>query len=243
MAKEAAPKTAAGERRSLAQVGLFSSLISEERKGLELACAWRRYRAGERVFERGSRSDEVFFVVEGAVNIVSFSPTGREITFAKAAAGETVGELAALDGQLRSASVVASEDALLAILPAAAFIELLRRKGDVALTLLQRLAAIVRKGTDQVIQVSSIAATNRVYAELLSRAAQDKTVPDLWVVKPLPPLRELASAAETTRELVSNSLNQLYPSGLIRRKGRSLYILDRPALEDLIEAGNRGNHG
>ena len=199
MADHVASKIEAEERRSLARVGLFSSLSSDEREGLEQECTWRRYRPGERVLERGSQSDEVFFVIEGAVNIVSFSSTGREITFAEVGAGGTVGELAAIDGQRRSASVVATDDSLLAILPANLFIDLLKRNGEIAFTLLQRLAGIVRKGTDQVIHVSSMAATNRVYAELLKRAEQDKTVPNLWVVKTLPPLRELASAVGTTR--------------------------------------------
>ncbi len=229
------------ERRSIAQVKLFSDLDSDERKALERDCSWRRYRAGERVFERGSQSSEVFFVVEGTVNIVSFSPTGREITFAELGAGETVGELAAIDGQLRSASVVATDDSLLAILPADLFIQLLKRNGEIAFTLLQRLSGIVRKGNAQVIEVSSVAATSRVYLELLKRAEQDTTVPTLWVIKPLPPIRELASAAGTTRELVSNTLNQLYPSGLIRRKGNNLYVMDRSALEDLIKASSQAS--
>ena len=232
-----------GERRSLAQVKLFSCLGGDDRDALKRILTWRRYRAGERVFERGSQSSEVFFVIEGAVNVVSFSPTGREITFAEVGVGETVGELAAIDGQPRSASVVATEESLLAILPAGSFIELLKRNGEIAFTLLQRMSSIVRKGTDRVIQVSSVAATNRVYAELLKRAERDPAVPDLWVIKPLPPIRELASTAATTRELVSNSLNQLYPSGLIRRKGKNLYVMDRTALEDLIAAGSQAGPG
>ena len=241
MVEPGEPKNEAGERRSLAGVKLFSCLDADAREGLERECAWRRYRTGERVFERGSQSSEVFFVIEGAVNIVSFSPTGREITFAEVGFGETVGELAAIDGQPRSASVVATEDSLLAILPAESFIELLKRNGEVAFTLLQRMSGIVRKGTDQVIQVSSVAATNRIYSELLKRAEQDPTVPDLWVIKPLPPIRELASKAGTTRELVSNTLNRLYPSGLIRRKGNNLYIMDRSALEELVKAGSQAS--
>jgi CRP/FNR family cyclic AMP-dependent transcriptional regulator len=235
------PKNEAGDRRNLAGVKLFSCLDADAREAIERECAWRRYRTGERVFERGSQSSEVFFVIEGAVNIVSFSSTGREITFAEVGFGETVGELAAIDGQPRSASVVATEDSLLAILPAESFIELLKRNGEVAFALLQRMSGIVRKGTDQVIQVSSVAATNRVYSELLSRAEQDPTVPDLWVIKPLPPIRELASTVGTTRELVSNTLNRLYPSGLIRRKGTNLYIMDRSALEELVKAGSQAS--
>ena len=126
-------------------------------------------------------------------------------------------------------------------MPAGLFIQLLRRNGEIAFTLLQRLSGIVRKGNAQVIEVSSVAATSRVYVELLKRAEQDTTVPDLCVIKPLPPIRELASAAGTTRELVSNALNQLYPSGLIRRKGNYLYVMDRSALEDLIKASNQAN--
>ena len=241
MTESGEPRNETRDRRSLAQVKLFSSLEADAREALERGCAWRRYRAGERVFERGSQSSEVFFMIEGAVNIVSFSSTGREITFAAVGAGETVGELAAIDGQTRSASVVATEDSLLAILPAESFIELLKRNGEVAFALLQRMSGIVRKGTDQVIQVSSVAATNRVYSELLRRAERDPTVPDLWVIKPLPPIRELASTAGTTRELVSNTLNRLYPSGLIRRKGHNLYVMDRSALEELVKAGSQAN--
>jgi CRP/FNR family cyclic AMP-dependent transcriptional regulator len=235
------PKNETGERRSLAEVKLFSCLDANAREAIERECTWRRYRTGERVFERGSQSSEVFFMIEGAVNIVSFSSTGREITFAEVSFGETVGELAAIDGQPRSASVVATEDSLLAILPAESFIELLKRNGEVAFALLQRMSGIVRKGTDQVIQVSSVAATNRVYSELLSRAEQDPTVPDLWVIKPLPPIRELASTAGTTREFVSKTLNRLYPSGLIRRKGNNLYVMDRSALEELVKAGSQAS--
>jgi CRP-like cAMP-binding protein len=242
MAESSGSNDQGGERRSLAQVKIFSRIDPKEREALERDSAWRRYRAGERVFERGSESSDVFFVIEGAVNIVSFSSTGREITFAEVGVGETVGELAAIDGQPRSASVVATEDALLAILPAESFIELLKRNGEVAFTLLQRMSGIVRKGTDQVIRVSSVAAINRVYGELLRRAEQDPTVPDLWVVKPLPPIRELASTGGTTRELVSNALNRLYPSGLIRRKGNNLYITDRSAFEDLIKAGTQAGN-
>ncbi len=40
------------ERRSIAQVKLFSDLDSEERAALERECTLRRFRVGERVFER-----------------------------------------------------------------------------------------------------------------------------------------------------------------------------------------------
>ena len=232
------PASGSTDSRNLAKVGLIEGLDGDERARLENQCNWRRYRLGERVFERDSAGGEVFFVIQGSVNIVSFSPTGREVTFAAAHAGDTVGELAAIDGQPRSASVVAAEDALLAVLPSEAFVALVKRHGDIEFRLLQRLSMIVRKGDDRVLEVSSLKATNRVYIELLRLAEPDESAPDLWTIKPLPPLRDLASSASTTRELVSNALNALYPGGLIRRQGNNLYILDRAALEDIVNAAS-----
>ena len=56
--------------------------------------------------------------------------------------------------------------------------------------------------------------------ESMRMAVPDAAVPSLWVVRPLPPLREIASRVSTTRETVARSLGQLYPTGLLRRKGR-----------------------
>jgi hypothetical protein len=73
---------------------------------------------------------------------------------------------------------------------------------------------------------------------LLRAARPDDAVPDLWVIKPMPPLRELASLSSTTQELVTSALNRLYPSGVIRRRGESLYIMDRPTLEEIIRVAS-----
>jgi predicted transcriptional regulator len=83
-------------------------------------------------------------------------------------------------------------------------------------------------------ELSTLAATQRVYAELLRMAEPDTAVPSLWVIRPLPPVREIASRVSTTRETAARALAQLYPTGLIRRKGRSLYLMDREGLQQAI---------
>jgi CRP/FNR family transcriptional regulator, cyclic AMP receptor protein len=95
---------------------------------------------------------------------------------------------------------------------------------------------MVRHAGARVVELSSLDATNRVYAELLRLAEPDAATPDLWAVRPLPPLRELAASAGTTRELVNNALNALYPKGFIRRRGNTLYLLERAALESIVNA-------
>ena len=78
-------------------------------------------------------------------------------------------------------------------------------------------------------------AAQRVYAELLRMAQPEAAVPGLWVVRPLPPMHEIAGMTSTTRETVNRAISQLYPSGLLKRKGRNLYLMDRAKLEELVQ--------
>jgi CRP-like cAMP-binding protein len=220
--------------RTLSGIALFADMDGADRRRIEAHCRWRRCRAGESVLERGSESRDVLFIVEGAVNIVNYSASGKEVVYATLTAGDCVGELAAIDGEPRSANVVAAEPTLLAALPSAVFLEVLGEHASVTLTILKRLTRMVRTGDMRIMELSTLAATQRVYAELLRMAAPDPAGTDLWVIHPLPPLREIASRVSTTRETVARALSQLYPTGLLRRKGRSLYIMDRKKFEEKL---------
>jgi CRP-like cAMP-binding protein len=223
-------------RRSLGDIELLKPLEGEAIQALEGQCKWRRYRAGERLFARGSLGQEVFFIVDGEVEILGTTDSGREVALAKARAGSSVGEMAAIDGQARSASVAAVVDTVVAVLDAAPFIELLKAQGSISFELLQRLSSMVRKGDERVLELSILEAKQRTCAELLRLAVQDTETPDLWVIRPLPPLRAIAGSAGTTREIVANTLSQLYPQNIATRKGDSLFILDRQALEKFASA-------
>lgn len=222
--------------RSLKGIGLFEGLDDAERQRLESHCQWRGYRPGQPVIESGSAGKEVFFVVRGAVNIINFSPSRREVAFATAREGDYFGELSAIDQLPRSANAVAVEESFLGVLPSEVFVDLLKRRVEVTFRVLQGLAHIVRISDVRIMELSTLPATQRVYAELLRMAVPDAAVPSLWVVRPLPPLREIASRVSTTRETVARALSQLYPTGLLRRKGRNLYLMDRRRFEEIANA-------
>lgn len=222
--------------RTLKGVALFDCLDDAERQRLEGYCQWRVYRPGQPVIESGSDGKEVMFVVRGAVNIINFSSTRREVAFATAREGDYFGELAAIDQLPRSASAVAVEESFLAALPSDVFVDLLKRRVEVTFRVLQGLAHMVRTSDVRIMELSTLPATQRVYSELLRMAVPDAAVPSLWVVRPLPPLREIASRVSTTRETVARSLSQLYPTGLLRRKGRNLYLMDRRRVEEIANA-------
>ena len=226
------------ETKSLAQIELFADLDQDTLARLDARCRWRRYKAGERILEYGSEAREVFFIVEGSVHIVNTGLTGRDVAFARIYGGDCFGELSAIDGKPRSASAVAAEPAFVALLPASEFHRLLEERVEVTFKVLFRLAQMVRAGDVRIMELSTLAATQRVYAEILRMAQPDAAVDGLWVVRPLPPLREIASRVSTTRETVARALSQLYGNDLLRRKGRNLYLMDRQKLVDILAASS-----
>ena len=189
---------------------------------------------GERVFERGTEGHEVFFVIEGAVDVISPTPSGTDLSFARIGAGEVLGHLAAIDGLPRAAGVVAAEDSLLAALPCDRFLALLRENGEIAVRLLKSLSRIVRASNERVVSASCREGMERVYGVLLDLARPDPSTPDLLMIEPFPPLRDIALQAGVTRELVASALNRLYPDGIVRRQGNTLFITDATRLQDVV---------
>lgn len=220
--------------KSLGGIRLLTDLEPAERTKLESRCKWRWCKTGQRIVEAGSPSREVFFVVEGRVNIADVSESGREVVFAGLGPGDCFGELAALDGKPRSASVVVSEKCLIATLDSGSFVDLLRNRVEVTFKVLENLARMVRSSDTRIMELSTLAASQRVYAEMLRMCQPDAAGTGLWVVRPLPPLREIASRVSTTRETVARAMGQVYSSGLMKRKGRNLYLMDRGKLEELV---------
>ena len=119
----------------------------------------------------------------------------------------------------------------MATLAAEAFDALLRRHAAIAVDLLRHLARMVRISNERIAELSTVGAVQRVSRELLRLAAPDPADPESWLVAPLPTQQDMASQVGATRETVARALGQLISAGVIRRRGRTLSILDRTTLE------------
>ncbi len=126
----------------LSRVRLLENLNSEAIASLEKRSRWRRYARDEQILDRDSDSRDVFLVVEGSVEVVNYSISGREVAFGHVAAGGYFGELSAIDGGQRSANIVAIESSLVLIVPPEVFTEILTHNPPAAMQVLRRLAQI-----------------------------------------------------------------------------------------------------
>ena len=225
---------------TLRGVSLFESLPDHTREGYEQRCAWRRFARDEQIIDQMSDTREVLFIVEGAVRIVNHSLTGREISFDDLTAGEFFGELAAIDGMPRSATAVAIADTLLAIMPPETFRRLVTEHPPIALTIMRRLAKVIRASTGRIMDLSTLAAHDRVRAELV-RLARPTLKPDGTAqISPIPIHADIASRVSTTRETVARVLGELTRRGMLRREHNALVLLDFAGLEEMVEEMSEG---
>lgn len=220
---------------SLAKVELLSRMSESALKSLEQRCRWQRFKAQEQIIDHDSDSRDVYFVVEGRVRVVNYSLSGREITFDEIVAGRYFGEFAALDGQPRSANVVALTDTLVASCSPDTFLNLLRDNPDLAVEVMQELAKLIRASTDRIMDLSTLGAHNRVHSELLREARLHARDDNTAVISPIPVHSDIASRVSTTRETVARVFGDLTKQGLIKRGKNELLVLDLERLEQLVE--------
>jgi CRP/FNR family transcriptional regulator, cyclic AMP receptor protein len=228
----------------LRTIDLLQGLAPQRLDDVGRHCAWRHYGSGQRLVAREADDRDLHMIVAGAVRVTTYSAGGRETSFRDLVAGQSFGELSALDGLPRSVDVVALAPGLLASLPPAPFRALMQSEWTVNERVLLRLAGLVRQLTDRVLDLSTLTVQQRICRELL-RLAQAEGV-DLRQgararLDPAPRHAELASRVSTYREQITRELSALARAGVVAKEQGALVILDLPRLEQLAagEAGER----
>ena len=221
--------------RSLRNVDLFRDLPQAELDHLAQVAEWRRFNEKEPVVSHLDEGTEVFFVVEGSLRAVMYSLAGREVALRDFHSGQFFGELAAIDGRARSASVVALSKSLVAALSAKEFKGLLRRQPLVAERIEIALTTLIRQLTERVFEFSALAVRHRLRAELLRLASLAKHEGDEIIITPAPTHAELASRISTHREAVTRELNALAHAGIIEQRRASWTIKDFDELQRMVQ--------
>lgn len=222
---------------SLDGITLLSRLSQAERSALARRCTFKAVGAGQVILDRFSASNGVCFLVAGVARVVHYVADHEEITIATIPAGDTIGEISAIDGLGRSATVVADADCVIAELAQAQFHALLTEHGEVALDLLRRWAETIRKLSDKVSYLSTGSPDQRVYAEILRLAKPDQPDGRRWLIRELPSHQDLARWAQTSREVVAGAVAELVRRGVAERRTRCLHIIDYGMLKSLTLAG------
>lgn len=194
----------------------------------------RRYPRGAVLFREGQRSDSVVLLRSGSVKVSHVTRAGREVLLAVQGAGELLGELGAMDGAPRSATVTAIEDVEAVVVPAAAYREVVAADPDLAFRLLQLVIRRLRAADRMLIEHGAYDARRRVAIRLLELAEAFGQPTDHGVL-----LRfsqdDLAGWVGTSREAVNRALRVLRDEQLIATGRGTITVLDLDRLAHQTE--------
>ncbi|HEX2011858.1 MAG TPA: Crp/Fnr family transcriptional regulator [Roseateles sp.] len=221
---------------ALRDIPLFQGLSAERLAALAQQCRWRSTDAHVSLVASAAPDADLYILVSGQVRVTTYSAGGRQVTFRDYQAGDYFGEVAAVDGQPRSADVQTLVPSVLAVLPRADFLALMREEPPLGLRVMERLAAMVRRLSGRVVDLSTLSVQQRLWAELLSLAeAAGEQDNQAWL-NPLPKHMDLASRISTNREQVARELSALARQGLVRKEGKALLLSDLATLRERLDA-------
>lgn len=220
---------------ALRRVNILSGLPVQSFEHLAKTCSWREYAAGEEICGYQDQLTDVLFLLAGKARVIIYSAEGKAVLFVDLAPATMFGEIAAIDGKPRSASVEALEPCSVASLPTRKFQELLIIEPSVALATLRHLTAEVRRLSERIFEFSTMVVQNRIQAELIRLANEGQKSNGQILLVPAPSLSDIANRISTHREAVSREISRLASLGLLRRDRDGLRITDLDGLKGLLE--------
>ena len=220
----------------LINIPFFEGLSAEQSSRFESRCQRKKVAEGSLILDFNDESSAVFFIISGSVRILVRTPAGKEMILGDCAAGEFFGELAAIDGALRSANVTALNTTELLIVPAAVFREILAASPEISLRIMGRLAARIRLLNERLFERQVLDVRHRLYSELLRMATPRKGKAEQMIVSPPPFQHDLAARIGCRREQVNRELNRMKEEGLAASERGGLVLPQPDELRDRIEA-------
>jgi CRP/FNR family transcriptional regulator len=218
----------------LRSVPLFADLEAGELERFSRVAVPRSFPAGTRVFHEGDRSDACYIVREGSFRVTREHSDGRAITLATLGPGEVFGELAMLDGDLRSASAEALSDGELLALPAVDVKGLLARHPEISLKLVSALVRRLRAANERISRQSFQTVPSRVAGVLSQLVSETSRSGDEGEVTIRMNQADLAQLAGTSRESVSRFLADLERAGVVRSGRGRVTVCDPAKLQNYI---------
>jgi CRP-like cAMP-binding protein len=209
----------------------MARLRSTDRDELTARSRPRRWPAGASLFLEGENCSTVVIVVEGRVKVFSLTEQGEEIVLAVRGPGALLGELSAVDGAPRGASVAALEPVTALVVPIGSFFEFLRLHGGAAMVLLRMVTSRFRDADRKRVEFAAFDIAARV-ARRLVELADRFGEPDEHGVRISVALSqdELAGWVGASREAVAKALRVLRTRGYVSTGRRTMTVLDLDGL-------------
>ena len=190
------------------------------------------FRPRDKIFGEGEESDHIAIVLSGVVKITASTSNGREALLGLRGTGEIVGELAALYGSPRTATVRALDDVRTRLIPASVFRQRLRDNPDALFAVLGAVIARLRESDRRRLEFTGSDVQERVsllLAELARTHGEVGAGGEVTIGLRLSQ-DEVAGATSASRDAVAKALRQLRLRGVVTTARQRIVVLNLAAL-------------
>jgi CRP/FNR family cyclic AMP-dependent transcriptional regulator len=209
----------------------LAALAEGDLEAIRASGRQRSFRRGAYLLHEGDRASTVLFLLGGMVKLTKAGSSGRETVLEVRVAGDVMGELGAIDGRPRSASVVAISDVDALAVSADRFVGLIHERAGIASKLLIVVIHRLRRASDRQFELGGSDAIKRVCARLVELAASHGVEDGAGVRVALGiSQHELAEWCGVSRDGVVRALHELRTSGLVDTGRRSVLLRDVAAV-------------
>ncbi|MGO9480878.1 MAG: Crp/Fnr family transcriptional regulator [Candidatus Kryptoniota bacterium] len=211
----------------LRDVPIFEELEEKDFARISACGVKKIYIKGEVILREEESGSALFAIINGEVKVVRVGEDGREVILGVLGPSEIFGEMSLLDGEARSASVIAMDNAELFMIHRKDFLSLLNEYPSIGISLLRHLTLRLRQADALIKSLSLKDAYHRVGYVLLKFADERGKIKQGKVeVGNLPVQQEIANMSGTTRETVSRTFSKMEKMKLINISGNGIVIQD-----------------
>ncbi len=140
-------QTSALHLEKLKSIPLFEAIKDndEAMEKITSICSTKKFHKGDHIITEAETGDELFILLEGAVNILKRTRSGDDyvVVNLRAEFNIFIGEMALIDDDKRSASVVATENCEVLVIGKSDFLNLGNNNPEIGLPITRALAKIV----------------------------------------------------------------------------------------------------
>jgi CRP/FNR family cyclic AMP-dependent transcriptional regulator len=214
----------------LKKVNYFANLSLDELDSIKKFISEQRVDEGEIFLIEGAKSNYVYFIISGVVNVHKALSDEKEQVLNIATTGESLNDVSAFDDNPTAANVLAMTPVILYRVRKKDLKVILEKHPQVALNALKVLASRVRRDSSLVRDLSFSQVTSRLAKMVIKYFAGAET--EAW---PRLTQHDMAAIVGTTREVVNRSLRAMEEKGAIRLERHNIVIINKDILEKMME--------
>lgn len=196
--------------------------------------------SGHLIYLKGDPADRVYYILKGRVRIFENLYSGREMTLDVVGAGRLFGESAFVEHSTRPACVQAVNKVTLVSFRMADVLPYFRSRGELALHFLQLCSATMDYLVDRMEEQCLLDRYGKVASYILSRTTPASE--DMGTEGGVLPYthEDLSLSLGLNRSTVTLVLKRFQEEGWLERGYGFMRVLDRQALEQVVEGQKRG---